>query len=316
MNTQEIIRYVAGHFSRENGIPLIKFSDWLNIYRTWERLSPSISEVGNLIPLRDPVVKLIYKEIYSTMPFDRDYVLKKYEYDFEGIQYLVYPSRNTEKLVVLLSGYSERKTYNRYSWFWDEAEKWEGNTTYLFLNDIENTWYCGHGDDKAERYKKIILRISSQYNISNKQIFVVGGSMGGYGAFRLGLDLDVGGVISINPQTSHEAVSLHNDPSWLESINKCGDKFISVPDLINKSLPAKIYLECGNYCSDVFDLESISRCVSKKGGVFILNHHSSEKHVTLSPNKIQLETIISIFSEDVISNSTAEENCAYIDGSF
>lgn len=51
------------------------------------------------------------------MPFDREYILKKYEHTYKYIDYLLYPSINAERLVVLLSGYSQRKTYNRYSWF-------------------------------------------------------------------------------------------------------------------------------------------------------------------------------------------------------
>lgn len=316
MNTQEIIKFVAGHFSRENGAPSIGFPDWLKIYRTWECNSSSISELDHHIPLRDAVVKLIYKEIYSLMPFDRDYVIKNYEHNLECVDYLLYPSKKATQLIVLLSGYSERKTYNRYSWFWDETELWVGETAFLFLNDTQNTWYCGHSEDKVDTYKSIIKKVSEQYAINSENVFMVGGSMGGYGAFRIGLELSVGGIISINPQTSIEAVSLHNDRAWYESIKKCGDKFIPVHELIDRHAPSKIYLECGKYCSDAFDLEAISVSAVRKGGLFILNHHSSKKHVTSSPNKTQLERVISLFSENVISNLTAENNSSSMGGTF
>ncbi|MFM5253287.1 hypothetical protein ACEUBK_04020 [Aeromonas hydrophila] len=319
MNTQEIIEFVAESFSKDIAISSIGFSDWLKIYRSWESYSPSILAVQTLskiVPLRDPVVKLIYKKLYSLMPFDREYILKNYEKNHNGIDYLVYPSNNAKRLVVLLSGYSDRKTYNRYSWFWDDAERWNESTVYLFLNDIENTWYCGHNNNKVDIYKNIISMSAARYNIQDKDIFLVGGSMGGYGAFRIGSEINVGGIISINPQTSIEAVSLHNDRSWFESIKKCGNNFIPVHELIDIGTSKKIYLECGKYIPDSFDLEKISKVAAAKGGFFIFNYHTSTKHVTASPNKKQLEKIISLFSDDIISNATAEKNCSLVDGTF
>lgn len=308
MNTQEIINFTAENYMNDNGSPELNYQDYLKIYRSWEVYSPSLDKIRNRLPLKDSVVKLVYKKIYSKMPFDREYILKKNEHTYKYIDYLLYPSINAERLVVLLSGYSQRKTYNRYSWFWDDTEKWDGSTAYLFLNDTENTWYCGHENQKINVYKEVIFLISNRYKLDNRKIYIVGGSMGGYAALRLGLELNLGGVISINPQTSLEAASLHKDPSWFQSINKCGENFIPVAEIIRRNEPTKIYLECGDYLADSFDLESISQAIVEKGGLFILNHHSSDKHVTSSPNKEQLDMLISFFSDDTISNLAAENN--------
>lgn len=76
MNTQEIINFTAENYMNDNGSPELNYQDYLKIYRSWEVYSPSLDKIRNRLPLKDSVVKLVYKKIYSKMPFDREYILK------------------------------------------------------------------------------------------------------------------------------------------------------------------------------------------------------------------------------------------------
>ncbi|HBX14363.1 MAG TPA: alpha/beta hydrolase [Leclercia adecarboxylata] len=318
MNTQEIIELLAKYFKQDNGDFNLPFQQWLAIYRTWERNNDIITEekVLNLLPLREPIVKLIYKKTCQKMPFDRDYILKHYERTKNNIEYLVYPSKNPERLIILLSGYSQRKTYNRYSWYWDEYELWSGNNVCLFMNDVENTWYCGHDSDKLSQYKEIIKSVQNEFNLNAHNTFIIGGSMGGYGALRLGYEMNLRGIISINPQTSKEAAKLHNDTSWYDCIDKCNDKFISAQEIIKRNQGTKLYFECGNYPADIFDLNDIIINSAKNNNLLLLNPHSSKKHVTISPSKEQVDTLINFFESDSISIYAAEKNADVADTSI
>lgn len=315
MNTQEIIELLAKYFRQDNGIFYLPYHQWLSIYRTWERNNTSVIEeqITGIFPLREPVVKLIYKCLCHKMPFDRDYIIKNYERNYYGIEYLVYPSTKPKRLVILLSGYSERKTYNRYSWYWDENELWDSDSVYLFMNDTENTWYCGHGKDKLSLYKEIIKKIQNEFDLSPYKSFIIGGSMGGYGALRIGFEMNLGGIMSINPQTSKAAAKLHNDTSWYNCIEKCGDKFISASDIINKNKCTKFYFECGTYPADICDLDEIILSAAKNNNLLILNPHRSKKHVTISPSKEQVDKIIGVFESSAISIDEAEKNADIAD---
>ena len=65
-------------------------------------------------------------------------------------------------MIILFSGLSGHKTYNRYSWYWDENEKWEQDTVYLFLNDLKEEWYVGNENkprkEKNKNHSKNIKR--------------------------------------------------------------------------------------------------------------------------------------------------------------
>ena len=78
MNTQEIISFVSKSFNNDIKIKVLDFSEWAVIYRYWEQ-NWKDNTVKQHIPLREPVIKLVYKQLYGIMPFDKEYVLKSYE---------------------------------------------------------------------------------------------------------------------------------------------------------------------------------------------------------------------------------------------
>lgn len=312
MNTNQIVNILAKSFSDDIDLKNIPYNEWEKIYRFWEGKNNSDfhQQIKDILPVRETVAKLIYKVLFGRMPFDREYVLKNYESSQFGIEYLFYPAQKCRRLVVLLSGYSDRKTYNRYSWYWDEFEDWNADSAYLFLNDVTNSWYSGiEGELRFEKYVGIISDRISELGLNNDQVFVIGGSMGGYGSIRLGTAMNLGGIIAINPQTSLEAVKLHNDSSWFENISRCGNQFISVSNCIENAVCCPpIYLEAGKYPADSFDIKNILSVSSEKRISLFFNLHDSDRHVTSSPSKNKIEELISIFESQVLSLETAENN--------
>lgn len=317
LNTNQIIELISSRFEKEFNFKSINYTDWLTSYRFWELHTTTVlpSQVTMLFPMKESLTKRVYYTLYNKMPFEREFILKHYEQKHDDIEYLFYPSKAATKLVVFFSGYSSRKTYNRYSWYWDEKQEWDNDTAYLFLNDVTNSWYCGvEGLQRTYSYQNLILDKLRSLNLCEKNAYFIGGSMGGYGAIRLGFKLDVGGIIAINPQTSIEAVKLHNDKAWSENITKCGSQFIPVYkciELAEGSTP--LYFECGKYVSDHYDVGRITSELSKKRATFFFNLHDSQKHVTASPTKKKIESLINLFEDEFISLKTGEEDANSMD---
>jgi len=310
LNTKQIISHVAQMFLKSFPNHEVPYDTWVSSFRFWEQNIPeeTTKQLKALIPVRDSIAKLIYQHLYIKMPFDREYIFKKYEHQFEDVEYLLYPSTKTKRLVVLLSGYSDKKTYNRYSWYWDENEQWETDTSYLFINDTTGSWYSGFDDERRySKYINILNNTLNSLNITSKQTFLVGGSMGGYGAIRLGMEISAGGIIAINPQTSINAAKFHNDPTWSVNIERCGDNFIPVDQCIETSdNPPPLYFECGKYAADHEDVKKILASASDKRISIFFNLHGSDKHVTYSPAREKVEALISLFENSAMSLDQGE----------
>lgn len=292
MNTQEIISFTAHEFKKQFSDLNLDFSSWLNVYRFWES-RVELADISTFLPLREPVVKLIYKHLYQFMPFDKEYVLKNYEVQRCGIDFLLYPCKSPHKVIVFFTGYSTRKTYNRYSWFWDEKERWQNQVLYIFVRDPENLWYSG--TEYYQKLKKLFLSIAQEYNLKFEHFIFIGGSMGGYGALRYGLSLNVGQIIAIHPQLTLEATKFHHDNTWYETIKDLGDKFVPITELVTGKLPM-IYLEFGNYKADKLAAQELIKAYDAKEGLLVVSKHAREDHVTEQPDFERLHSIMNFFN--------------------
>ncbi|EOW9316327.1 hypothetical protein [Vibrio cholerae] len=308
MKTVEIIEACATYFRSNFDREYISYEMFSKIWRSIESNSSIVfnERLKSFFPLRDAVVKLVYYEVYERMPFCKEYILKNYEQQYDNIKYLLYPVQGkARKLLVFYSGLSPHPTYNRFSWYWDETEKWLGDDVFLFLNDLDNSWYCGFDGEKSKKYFEIISNVMKSYSISNKDVFMIGGSMGAYGALMHGLTIDVKGIIAINPQISLSAAALHNDSTWEGNIKKIGNNFQDIGKLMLNS-NASIYIESGEYPADREAVKVLKNSILDRNGITIMNLHGANKHTTISPNKEQLSLLISLLSNSNFSTSLSE----------
>ena len=166
LNTINIVRAIADVIKAKDGFPLYevgKYEAWAASYRTVEsdlklaasELFYNKDEFYKNFPLRDNNVKLIIKELYGFMPFSKENILKKYQKIHKNKTYLFYPGKKVKRLIILMTGYIDYVSYNRFSWYWDEEEKWERDTAYLFLCDVSKHWYVGvEGDKDKDIFKE------------------------------------------------------------------------------------------------------------------------------------------------------------------
>lgn len=296
MNTREIVAFVGENVKE---IPYCAFEEWIKEYRLKEEdvIMKIPEEIKFNFPLKNEVLKLVYKYLYKKIPFSKEYVLKNYEKTVNGISYLFFPSKNPSKLVILFSGLSGHKTYNRYSWYWDESEEWSSDTAYLFFNDLNATWYVGTDENPIkEKYKAIIKNTIRDLGISNDNAFTVGGSMGGYASVLFSFELGLGGCLSIHPQLNYASTLRQRAGDWAKNIRSCGSQFIDAENLIHlvDKMPA-IYLEYGNYEPDRACAESFVSELKRKSHLVIVNKNESDDHVTMSPSKKRIEEVINFF---------------------
>lgn len=291
MNTHQIIEYTKKKFEVEFPIPKIDYDIWQTIYRRWES---SIDDelLNEYLPLREPVIKLVYKGLYGEMPFDKEYVLKYYERSFEGLEYLFYPSSDCKKIFVFFSGYSNRKTYNRYSWYWDPEEKWTQDTTYVFIRDPNNLWYSD--PDLVTKLTRLLALVVDDENLSFKDCMFVGGSMGAYGALRYGISLGADKVVAIHPQLSLLPTKFHDDETWFNNISSVGNSFVDISKIVKGNLP-KIFLEFGEYKADKVAANELINAYDAEQGTLVISKHNSSGHVTNSPSKLLLDSIFNFF---------------------
>lgn len=297
MNTKEIVSFIA-KLSKE--IEFKEFNEWEQDFREIEKSFELPEDIKHNFPLKKEVIKLVYKEIFNIMPFSKEYILKNYEKKECDISYLFFPAK-AKKLIILFSGLSEHKTYNRYSWYWDDKEKWNGDTAYLFFNDLSKSWYVGTEEKPLkEVYKNIIKKHIKDLQLSNQDVFCVGGSMGGYASILFSFELGLGGCLSIHPQLNYQSTLRQKAGDWATNIRKCGSKFINAEDLIYLvEKKPKIYLEFGNYEADRYCADTFVNELKKHDCFLILNKHKNEEHVTISPSKERIDSVISFFQSNV-----------------
>lgn len=300
-STQQIVDSVAwAILCKASPIP----SDWVGFFDVFRDIERSISDFLPLalvqhFPLNEDVAKLIYAEISGAMPFMKDYILKNYEKSKSGVDYLLYPSFSGEvkRLVVFFSGNVGRKTYNRYSWYWDEKEQWVGDSVYLFLNDIDSHWYVGKdGDPKRSIYAEIIRETLMDYGLPVNSAITVGGSMGGYAAILFAVELNLGAAIAVHPQIGRQSALRYKEDSWERKIRECGDNFRELPDEIYRygNRPA-IYLEHGSCPADISGVEDLLMALRYKKSLVVLHRSDSDNHLTDNPSKQQVESLIDFF---------------------
>jgi hypothetical protein len=303
-NTKELVGVLAKIIVEEwpQLVYIHDFAVWKVAFQSMEpeirsRL-PSYCEKD--FPLSEDVKKMAVWRVTGFMPFSKNFVIANYEKNHRGIDYLFYPSESPKRLIVIFSGLSSRKSYNRFSWYWDESQRWVGDTAYLFLNDLAETWYCGTpSDGRLDIYSEIITRAMSELGLSGNRVFSLGASMGGYAAILFGIIHGFNGVLSVNAQVNKKYAALSKSSEWLDKMSLCGDCFIDLECFASdaKSLP-KLYIQYGQYEADRKASESIVRAFQGRTSMLITSILSDETHVVDKPTRGTIESCISLFSSD------------------
>jgi len=225
-------------------------------------------------------------ELESPAHASIEYVKKKYEHKTNDIDYLWYPAKKPKQLWIIFGGAIPDR-YSRWSWFWNSEEQWE-DISYLFLRDDNRTWYFGTPEQPlTETYCSIIKDVMLASHLSEKDIFMIGNSMGGYAALRFGLLLGVRGILAIRPQTEWmSAVQFHG-------VKKLSGLWIDIEDLILQSnhIPF-IYLHFGIFGPDKQAIKKCLKALSVKPSTIIIEKTNELSHSHGFPNKNQTLSII------------------------
>lgn len=226
--------------------------------------------------------------------FDIQYVLEKYEKKMGGVEYVLYPANNCKRLIILFAGIGKGQ-YNRVSWYWNKEEKWE-ETSYLFLKDDAHYYYVGTKTaEKASKYVALIKHIITELGIDSKQVYTVGGSMGGYGAIYYALYCNLKAAIAVHPQLDYQSARMHEFLQWEKLMRECSDFFYDLGDLLIKKGQSKpiIYLEHGDYPADKNAAHTFIDALKKlEQAILILRKTNSKQHRTNNPTQKTIESII------------------------
>lgn len=304
-STKDIIETISDYIRKHSQILLnyTNFDDWEKEYRNIENSEIKMifpEFVHHNFPLKTDVLKFITKELFNIMPFSKANIFKLYEKNLYDIDYLFYPSSQKDKvtkLMIFFSGFSGRKTYNRFSWYWDETEKWESDTIYLFLNDMSETWYLGTPNEpRLNKYIKIIEHIMKEYAIKNENIFTIGGSMGGYIAILLAFKMKFKASIAVHPQITYKATRKYINDSWETKIRQCEHLFYDLTDYIFKTdYRPLIYLEYGMAECDIDACEEFITALQKKECLCFFRKSANSSHNTDNPSFTTIENLVRFF---------------------
>lgn len=248
------------------------------------------------IPLRTEVLKLVVKELYHVMPYSKEYIVNKYSFNHHGIQSVYFPSKN-KRLIISFTGFINYVSFARLSWYFDETEQWNSDTSYLFLCDPSRHWYVGEENNATgQLYEDIITKIMHDNHFTPQQVSCIGASMGGYAALYFSLKLKLNACLAVHAQLNKRAARLYEKDIWDKKIAECGRNFYDIIDLAEASETlSNIYLEYGKHPSDLSGLDELIIALSQKNSLLVLKSHNSRDHNTTSPDRQTIKKYIELF---------------------
>ncbi|CAI8741107.1 Esterase [Pseudomonas sp. IT-P253] len=180
----------------------------------------------------------------------RENAFERFAHKANGIDALVICGEKPKRAVISFTSMNPGK-YERWSWFYNRHK--EGcEDLYIIFRDNDHRYYIGSDTAPTQvRYHKFISEHLQKHNISSKDTFLIGSSMGGYAALYFGFWMDVGGVIVTNPQVDYQSSRRHSLQNWERQIREAGTNWVDLNDFIYRfpSTP-KLYIEHGDYPAD------------------------------------------------------------------
>lgn len=107
------------------------------------------------------------------------------------------PTRCNRMIVVFTSAVKGQR-YEMWSWFYRNPTY--KNSVILFLTENSDEPSYGWYFTEVDCWRRIIELVRDRYDLNNRQLMTLGGSMGGTAALYFGLVLQVGGIVSFRPQ--------------------------------------------------------------------------------------------------------------------
>jgi predicted esterase YcpF (UPF0227 family) len=183
-------------------------------------------------------------------PANVESAFQRFAHKANGIDALVMCGNNPKRAVISFTSMNPGK-YERWSWFYNRHK--EGcEDLYIIFRDNDHRYYIGSDTAPTQvRYHKFITEHLQKHNLSSKDIFLVGSSMGGYAALYFGFWMDVAGIIVTNPQVDYQSSRRHSLQNWERQIREAGTNWVDLNDFIYRfqSKP-KLYIEHGDYPAD------------------------------------------------------------------
>ncbi len=240
------------------------------------------------------------------MSWNKDYVRQKYEHHENGADYILYPCSNAKELWVFWGSMSPDR-YDRYSWYWND-ENWESEEiAYLFFKNDGCNYFLGtNSKPLLHTHKRILDRILSNYNLSYKNCYMIGGSMGGYAALRYGFWLDARGILVQNPQINLKSAQMHTHFNWERGMKEAGDNFCDLDLFVHRTQESNphIYLEYALNPADLYAARDFMKEFYRRSnnGVLIANQVPIMEHTFNGLNKEIIKSTIDYFRNIPIIN--------------
>ncbi|WP_416468161.1 hypothetical protein [Pseudomonas sp. LFS044] len=118
--------------------------------------------------------------------------------------------KKSDRLLIVMSAHNHGEKYMALRSFLEKQI-----CDLLFITDPKNSWYLD--EDNGESFEKVIHNFSRQYE--NKNVFLFGSSMSGYGAILHALKLNLNAIAS-NPQIN---LDITKDYAWPELVDHIND---------------------------------------------------------------------------------------------
>ncbi len=302
MNTQQILEAYSDAIL--NIFPNFKFCYNIDEFRIFfdsnrNLINKSIDNVNiHFAPFKtDALLKLMNKvsiKSYARLPYQEwsgEFTRSHYFWVLNDCELIYYPARKPKQLIVSFSSMGKDR-FDRYSKNWDPSQQWQDESAYLFFKDDSYQYYLGNDDNpKTDNYLRIIRQFLILNELHERQLFCVGGSMGGYAALYYGLLLSAGGIIVAAPQTTLRAMNAHKFRNWIKHATSTESQWRDLDLLVHSvdRLPP-LYIEYGQYQADVIAADALLDEYKKKPALIVVRKASWQGH-----------TVDTILSTSVIS---------------
>lgn len=239
------------------------------------------------------------------MAIDIKYVRKKYEKDMFFFSHMFFPCTRPYRLIVFFSSMGKDR-YDRWSWFFDNSEKWDSDTACLFIKDDDFHYFLGTEDcSRVMSIKKLIEYYLDKYKIDKSRCYTVGGSMGGYAAIYYASFLELNGALVSTPQINLKYTVAHQYSNWERQIRECGSVFLDLCLFIHKRKIPNIYIEYGNYFADRYACEDFINSCMKSNALLVIRKTGWPDHTVDSLSRFTILNTIFLFENSGFKSEKA-----------
>jgi pimeloyl-ACP methyl ester carboxylesterase len=187
-----------------------------------------------------------------------------YKIKFDGVDGVMFSGLRPRKCIISFSSMNTGK-FERWSWFYDLHTS-GSEDVYIILKDDTHRYYIGDDDHATYlKHHRFFESILEQHGIDKDNVFLVGGSMGGYAALYFGLWLGAKAVVAVNPQTTYAASRCHNLPLWERKIRETGNNWVDL-DLFARRFDHTpiVLIEHGEHSADVAAAHALALVLTER----------------------------------------------------